>query len=472
MKTSLNWVLAYTLLTIIFVSSCQERLSVAPFAPVQISDKQSNILKNEFATVLAKALIDKKVRDFIKNESLKQFDGDYDILYAVIKDKMFQDGKTFEQYLSQYASSSDILSKLSSVPLLTIFVPTLAKFSPQTWDVNSQIPIVASLSSDQIETSGNRIMAFSQNGESYTLTTKDDPNRPVIVIKNNERLVAQSLNSNARQISPAEALGGEVFMATNNYKYYFIGDVFHKNKPNARALADYTTPDQSVIYAFDQNLESHRDYVYYGINPPQGVNQGSFKRNYCEFLEKIRFENLNALQNVTGDWTEGNLEFRFTLLWIDRNGTPQSDPKVFYCNSTDLYYLDQNGNKQIADYHPHVQLRPWDMQAYGDEWKINIYEYDPNGTITKSESTESTFGFNFEGDFTILKKGIKFGVNGTIKNSSSTTIQTATAPNELGSANFYFYDPIIVHRVYQNFFNVYEKGTGSVLLSLEPFTTY
>jgi hypothetical protein len=63
--------------------------------------------------MLAKTLKDKEVRTFIKSEALKQFDGDYDVLYKNVAEYSFTDGKKFKDKLAQSGSDKSGRSYLS-----------------------------------------------------------------------------------------------------------------------------------------------------------------------------------------------------------------------------------------------------------------------------------------------------------------------------------------------------------------------
>ena len=57
-----------------------------------------NILQKDFAKILAKA-VDKEpaLRSFIRTQSLKMFDKDYDVLYQLIKNEKVSEGLSFRE---------------------------------------------------------------------------------------------------------------------------------------------------------------------------------------------------------------------------------------------------------------------------------------------------------------------------------------------------------------------------------------
>jgi hypothetical protein len=58
-----------------------------------------------FSLTFNKALVNEDVRIFLKEEALKKFDGDYDILYQNVKNLKLKSGKTFEETLLSGCSS-------------------------------------------------------------------------------------------------------------------------------------------------------------------------------------------------------------------------------------------------------------------------------------------------------------------------------------------------------------------------------
>ena len=81
-------------------------------------------LKKKFAMALHKAMVQNvNLRRFLKEEAIKQFDGDYDILYNYIRDEKIGD-KTFREILLPFFEKESELSQIeSTLGALTIFVP-------------------------------------------------------------------------------------------------------------------------------------------------------------------------------------------------------------------------------------------------------------------------------------------------------------------------------------------------------------
>ncbi|MCM1022232.1 MAG: hypothetical protein NC343_08070 [Muribaculum sp.] len=82
----------------------------------------------KFAEILSRTIYNRQdVREFIKNEALKRFDGNTDILYGEIKNSEIG-GVSFRDILIS-ESSLDTISKIErSIPELNIFIPEMPMF--------------------------------------------------------------------------------------------------------------------------------------------------------------------------------------------------------------------------------------------------------------------------------------------------------------------------------------------------------
>jgi len=113
-----------------------------------INFNENGKLKLKFTEAFSNALIaNKDLRRIVKEEALKQFDKDYDVLYALVKNKSLtpneylktSSNKTSENLLQKWAnaltlreallpffsSEAELIEIEQKLPLLTIFVPEL-----------------------------------------------------------------------------------------------------------------------------------------------------------------------------------------------------------------------------------------------------------------------------------------------------------------------------------------------------------
>ena len=142
------------------------------------------------ALIVATSLKDPALRSFIKAEALKQFDGDYDILYHSVKN-VAVDGRSLESILSENMSAKSsgagmFENSISNIPNFQISVPVHC----EQWNAVSSIPLVAIAPADFSEKESSRVKAYDSNGNVHWLDSHIDPAFPVVVVGISERVDA------------------------------------------------------------------------------------------------------------------------------------------------------------------------------------------------------------------------------------------------------------------------------------------
>jgi len=173
------------------------------------------------AIALARSMKDQEIRSAIKTEALKQFDGDYDILYSAFSDVRVS-GRTVHQDLMRAGASAGLggadmrrfgaeLSRIqASIPKLQISVPVHI----DDWDVASFMPLVA-VSPAGDEQKPTYIKAFDADGNIHFLDANVEPASPVVVVGLSERVDerGQLLNPTPH---PGEAAASRNFVETTS----------------------------------------------------------------------------------------------------------------------------------------------------------------------------------------------------------------------------------------------------------------
>lgn len=248
-------VLLFMTLMSIFITSCSKNepnFANDPYEEYQPVDTNSD-LKAKFSKGLAKVLAEsKEVRELIKFEALKKINYDYDVLYELVKDVSLKDGTTLEGLLSKHVSS-DILTSISlKLPTLTIFVPSLPEnsFSADLWNIENEIPEVAFRSF-----ASNDIVSYDANGNEDIIESKYIPGYPIVVVKENERIVA---NDNS-----TKSIGNTILTrSSTGNSFTFLNDAFDNINPKCtndfddqpiatKATYSPTTAEKKIFEAFD-----------------------------------------------------------------------------------------------------------------------------------------------------------------------------------------------------------------------------
>lgn len=171
-------------------SNDDNKSAVSPNNEVRSSSRLTSdeVDFDEVAQALAAALTDTELRKFIKLESGKKFDGDYDVLLSKVIDTKVGD-KSVENHLNEGARKKgkqiDLKKILVRNELINISVPV----NIEDWDVTTYVPLVAvAPESDKVA----QIKAYSSDGGVVFLDAKKAPNYPVIVINVNERVAMKN----------------------------------------------------------------------------------------------------------------------------------------------------------------------------------------------------------------------------------------------------------------------------------------
>ena len=491
-------------ITILF--SCEKEIINSNNEVSEVETEELNIeysykseLKRDFAIALTSAINDHvELRQFIKDEALKMFDKDYDILYLLVKDEQIVGGKSFKDILLDNFEDEGKLAEIeSNLPLLTILVPKLPEnsFSASIWDIQNDIPDVAI----RLETT-NHVPIFKSDNTEYILEGGRIPAFPVIVVKENERLVV----NNSSNKSNKNIKGSTLKSPDSNYEFKFLDDTFNNSKIQANLSqreAVTSTLDQKVIDAYNiyKNVDGwHRDYIYYNLTPTNIKDefQPDFQEHITEFsLLGDPGTVYNKISDQTSDpeieggknssnassWTGGSFEFKVNVLLNAQNGLGTEYITYFSAHPDELfdlkykkvlpwlYILDDISLNSIP-MSVNLGIFNWDLNQYSSSIKIDIEEVDLSVTtvITEARSVKFANNFAIDDEDGIFKKiGLKFG--SSLETTTTQTIQkTFTQGNdELGSVIINFADDIIISQSGTKS-TIRDYSTGWFKLNLEP----
>ncbi|SFE81905.1 DUF3103 family protein [Thermoflexibacter ruber] len=130
---------------------------------------------------LAAQMNDPEIRKIIKDEALKQFDGDYDILYNHLKNIKTKDGKSIGEKLM--LKNKNIHAQATKIPKFQLSVP----INCESWDTENHIPLVVIIPQGKSDKEISRLKAIDYKGNIHFLDAKKVPNEPVVVLNESER---------------------------------------------------------------------------------------------------------------------------------------------------------------------------------------------------------------------------------------------------------------------------------------------
>jgi hypothetical protein len=470
---------------------------------------RKNLLKKEFGFSLINALNQSpKLRTLIKTEALKMFNKDYEVLVYSIKDEILENGQTFENLLNlHFKEGLTLIDVLNTEPTLTLLVPELPKnsFSAKSWDALNEIPAVA------IRTNvSNKVPMITPNGELGIIPSDEVPGFPILVIKNNERVIANTEHSDF------DSYPTKVFLKKNDVQFKFWASNFdNTNSKNSNSTFNRVTfqLDQVLVDAYDiyqqqyPNLNGwQRDYIYYGIQPsnPNGPFSYDFKEHIRSFsMEGDGFAAYNKISDQTGDpsynnhhrigtshWTGGYYEFRTTSLINSNNGVGDQLVNGFSLAPDELFQLHYEiyttGHwfwkkrwyrltgitKKVAAVD--VPIINWDLDDYSTSIKIHIEEVDQTVTSVITDSRVTKMATNFEFSPSLgekVKLGLKFGASAETVETHTVQRTFTQGSDDLQFTIVNFADKVILVKnnwYFGRYYITRDYSTGLCKFSLEP----
>lgn len=504
--------LAFVLL-LLTLNSCSDEESLTErqnnSTQNKISSKdEKSILKEKFAFSLMKTIKESQtLRNLIKDEALKMFNKDYEVLVYAIKDVSLESGKTFEQTINQNADTDFQLASLLRIePTLTLLVPELPleSFSAKKWNSQSEIPAIA------IRTNyTNEVPLITPDLKLEMMPGDVTPGFPVIVVKNNERVVSNLENPNIRNLKTKTVFEKDWVII----KFWTDSFDNENNKENSSRLVSSLDPVLVNAYnIYDEqnpNLNGwQRDYIYYLIQPstPNGPFIYDFQEHIRSFsMTGTPINAYNKISDQTGDpyfrddhrinvshWTSGFYEFKVRTIINAKNGVGNELINGFTVSPDQLFLLEYEeystgtlfwekryyrltniSNRTVL---VDIPLMNWDLDEYASSIKIEIEEVDLTTTTVITDTRTVKFATNFSIDATLgtkVKTGLKFGAS--LETTQTHTVQkTFTQGNDfLGEAIVNFADKVITgrHRTFgMNRWRTrdYITGSGYCQFSVEP----
>lgn len=462
-----------------------------------LADKQNLMI--DFASILSKATYQNpNLRKFLKDESLKQFDRNYDVLYALSKDTEIG-GTTLREILVSHSSEEFMLKVEQAAPMLNIRIPEIFMFNvfPESMDVtDSEIPVAIDR---QLYVNGEMV---------YSLEKGEVPGFHVFVVSENDRVesVTDSRSNNPIIRFKSPYYDGSKFTSSESGSRL---SCVPSNVPGERAIQAF-----NHFYSYDSGNRSmalQRDYIYYGITPDN--NTGNLNRTvseYLSFLEvdpkayfqitdsylgsnsddpEIRTEKISRKKRdfteeelIEKFWTDGSYDFKFNVVsststWPQEIHVLAKPHEIWdfnlhrtYRNPTKLrhsrytYHIDPDDFTMKRYYIPRnsqLSFGKWDLSEEGTTRYVIVSEGDTGATQTISHSFEltkvSTQKVNGSVKYGLGLDQIKGDgqINTEITNSNTTketrqvSLTRTDGDDQLGNVKIYFYDPIIE---YQNGF--------------------
>ena len=237
------------------------------------------------------------LRNVVKTDVMKRFDGDVDVLFSDLLGesvrvnlKSGESEISVKSYLSSFypktkssEDGSDILDELQEkYPLLQVAIPVNA----EDWD-GSYVPTVAYVPYPFDEENTEEIPAITSDGTLTTLSAKTEPDEPVIVISQNERVsVLPSIRDSLITLGPVapDTPIGLTAQVVNDYIELTWNSVSCRGYQIYRKGPDdddfsYVKSTTATSYS-DKSISANCVYLYYivaynstAVKQPDGLYQ-------------------------------------------------------------------------------------------------------------------------------------------------------------------------------------------------------
>lgn len=422
--------IVFAIMTIIVISCTKtnEDIDIIDTPVKEYSVQEKTELISSYAQMLAASLHNPELRSTIKKEAQLKFDGDYDVLTSKLNDIRLSDNNmTIRHILSNTCimtrsnesgfkgNLEELVAEIQTTfPNLQVAVPVHC----DEWDTENYIPLVAFLPYDYIDQVTPEVQAFDEHGNTYSLSTKEDPERPVIVVSISERVdeegkfwydedIDQQIDVIERNVETksssypsdlkvdyAGSCGLELsWNNVSDNKGYEI----YRRRADESYYTKISQTSQDVNTYTNTSLASGTKY-YYKVRAILASGYSAFSNIVNKYaaqrydgaainVTKMRFTSRKALRSVE-DWVSGAPEL--TLRIYSGIGTPSMlniHKKFEPPTRDDILTLVENGetdwwNKSLtaAAYWYYDTIGPvltfdWREEDYNREEDITIYPY-------------------------------------------------------------------------------------------------
>lgn len=371
-------------MTTLFLA-CQEEENVVP----ELDSGTKNALMNpddagfQIAKKLSLSLNDVEVREFIKTQAVKKFDGDYDVLIAKVQNESISSSsargtRTFGDILAgsnpnARSKSLDLDKILAKNPLLQIAVPELPESSAETWDTERHTPVVVYRDPAVDLNTVTNLPAFDSEGNAFYFDISQVPTEPIIVVSFNERLTAIPKGKSLRQSAMACPIE-EPYFSDENFNYYYTSELY--------------------CYPTDPDL------------PDDDDNGGSVgcdrdNSNSKDHIKKLRFTSMEYFR-AAESYVDGNPEVYFVVTFGAKEPSGFSTLRKYIPSTDRSHWKDCGVFDCDPEWYDHTRngmpmpVFDWDPGFYGDRVRYDWFEED--FSTTKTEYTAGlTVSFK-EGD--------------------------------------------------------------------------
>ena len=339
---TLRLLLPCFLSSFIAVSSCNktENQFIPKEASYELTYDEQTAMRN-FSIALSKVMCSSKdIRDFLKENALKQVDNDYDVFYPFIKDTKINPTYTFREAIVKEFSSETEMDKIEKfLPTLTIYVPDVTWFDPkgfcaENWDTSDSKCAVTFQGKNKICEE-----LFSNGFSLGKIEHGTIPGGNTIIVKNNERITAETITKSAE---PQYHFIDDIYNGRNrtpetkdnrhsgDYSAYWIGGQAAKDSSDIipASILNKINPDIIQSYNLCNNYKDacQNDYIYYGMKSPK--DSGELRNDVRAKIFRFKISP-NSFDAIFDDSYGNKPDKKFSNIYeTDDNGGSRNEPCI------------------------------------------------------------------------------------------------------------------------------------------------
>lgn len=354
-----------------------------------------NKIAKEVAKNLALKMSSKNLREFIKKEAMKTFDGDYNFLVGTSKEKKIQLYKSSENatfgniisnsYSKAKSAKNTLLDSIESLfPLLQVAVTELEEGTVDSWDIDNHVPLVAYVPFGRKD---DIIPAFDSEGNLIELSATEPPDELVIVISENERLIGIK-KGNFKSITPC------------------INEL----------AVEYSTPE-SNYYLKEDYYDARNKCIFDDGGSTGGSGGGAVtcdrdRKTQKDNLYRMKFNSMADYRNAKDGWFNNDLEIELHIFLGRKDKTFSELIKYKTGKQNEFKDCGVFSGCETVWFNFNTEIVTWDKSLYGDAMLYAWYEDDGGGTTEMSVSFSTKFedvSVGITGKYTIPKENDKLG---------------------------------------------------------------
>ena len=464
--------LYFAILATLITTSCSEDTKYDNLFidnPIEYTDNEKNDLICSYAQILATVIEDNEVKNIIKKGAQLQFDGDYDILTSKLQDeKLPNNGMTVQHRMaetkvltrsSEKGFKGDLLELLKeiqkAVPNLQVSVPVHC----DDWDTENYTPLVAFKPDYYTDNSPETIKAFDSEGKVHILSRTEEPEFPVIVVSESERIrpdgtsifddeyseefVKNLLSTKATLSTPTGlVLKHSTPRSLDIYWDAVVSDGYYQIDRRIKSASLFTTiatTDGDENFYKDSGLTAGAKYEY-RIRLIDGNDQSAYssivastasEKSADDPLKLVWYKLDSDYMKDIESWDSGRPELRITVFY-----------GANYYGDTARYkshILSPKRSEIKEGCNPDFTIfNPWDPTEQGKALKVFWMEEDKDDGVTRNIN----MSINYENQLN----------EGNLAYATQVTYSTTHQFYDLGTDEVYWWDP------YATVYN--EIGTG------------